>query len=227
MTGEGQMKDRGKLIVIEGLDGSGKATQAAKLRQYLEARGDSALQVEFPDYGSESSALVRMYLAGEIGGLDQVNAYAASAFYAADRYISYQNKWKKPFLAGYTIVSDRYTTSNAVHQMSKLPKEQWDDYLRWLEDCEYVRMELPRPDLVVYLDMHPDTSRVLLLRRSAENGMDMDLHERDLAYLLRCRDAALYAAGRLGWHVVRCCDSSSPYPVEEVFDKIQTVLEDL
>lgn len=221
------MSGAGRLIVIEGLDGSGKATQATALRDALERRGDRVCKVEFPDYGSDSSALVRMYLAGEIGGPDQVNAYAASSFYAADRYISYQNKWKKEYLAGYTIVSDRYSTSNAAYQMSKLPREDWDDYLRWLEDYEYARLALPRPDVVIYLDMHPDTSRALILRRSEESGVGMDIHERDLAYLLRCRDAALYAAEKLGWRVIRCCDGARPYPVERIFHKIEGVLEDL
>ena len=214
------MGSEGRLIVIEGLDGSGKATQAQKLVDWMHARGERVTQVSFPDYQSDSSALVRMYLEGQIGETGEVNAYAASSFYAADRYVSYQNNWKKPYLAGHTIVSDRYTTSNASHQMSKLPPEEWDGYLEWLEDYEYVRLSLPKPDTVVYLDMHPQTSRTLLLGRVGGDKSKMDIHEKDLAYLERCRKAALYAAEHLGWSVVRCCDGSSPYPIDTVFENM-------
>jgi len=218
--------EKGKLIVIEGLDGSGKATQTAALLRWMQARGEKAVQITFPDYESDSSALVRMYLAGEVGGVTEVNPYAASSFYAADRYISYQKKWKKQYLSGYTILSDRYTTSNAAHQMSKLPPGEWDGYLAWLEDYEYTRLCLPRPDRVVYLDMHPDTSRRLLQERSARLGEPMDIHEQNLSYLLGCRRAALFAAEKLRWNVVSCCDGGEPRPVEAVNRDIRRILGD-
>ena len=214
----------GRLIVIEGLDGSGKATQAKKLTEYLLDADIPVRQISFPDYSSPSSALVRMYLAGEIGAVEEVNAYAASGFYAADRYVSYRNSWKEPYLAGYTIVSDRYTTSNAAHQMSKLPREEWDGFLAWLEDYEYRRLALPAPDLVVYLDMLPAVSRALILSRSA-GGRELDIHEQAAGYLESCREAALYAAEALGWRVIRCDDGERPESVEDVFAKIKLIPE--
>lgn len=209
-----------KLIVLEGLDGSGKATQAARLAEHLAASGERSLLVSFPNYESDSSALVRMYLSGALGEAGQVNAYAASSFYAADRYISFETGWKKEYLAGYTIVADRYATSNAAHQMSKLPREEWDDYLRWLEDYEYDRMKLPRPDLVLYLDMHPDISHTLIVRRGDGNGENRDIHEEDLGYLRACREAALYAGRKLGWRILRCYEGGEPLPVDKVFAAI-------
>ena len=126
-----------KLIVIEGLDGSGKATQAKLLTSTLQEMGRTVRQVSFPDYESDSSALVKMYLAGEFGtSPSDVNAYAASSFYAVDRYASFKKDWEKDYAEG-IIVADRYTTSNAIHQCSKLPQEQWDGYLDWLFDFEY------------------------------------------------------------------------------------------
>ena len=140
----------GKLIVIDGLDGSGKTTQSQRVAQALERRGTPVRLISFPDYAEESSALVRMYLNGELsdtpGG---VNAYAASSFYAVDRYASFKKHWEKDYLAGHTILSTRYVSSNAIHQMSKLPENQWDEYLRWLSDFEYGRLGLPRPDRII------------------------------------------------------------------------------
>lgn len=210
------MERERELIVIEGLDGSGKATQAARLADKLRERGRAVEQISFPDYDSQSSALVKMYLAGEIGDVDEVNAYAASGFYAADRYISYMRRWKKPYEAGHTIIADRYTTSNAAHQMAKLPEIEWDRYLDWLYDSEFTRMALPRPDLVVYLDLPPAASRRLLEKRYAGDSGRQDIHERNLAYLLRCREAARHAAARLGWRVLNCCRGDEVLPVETV-----------
>lgn len=218
------MRQENKLIVIEGLDGSGKATQAALLAQALHAGGRAVRKITFPDYDSQSSALVKMYLAGDVGDVGDVNAYAASSFYAADRYISFVTDWKKDYLAGHTIIADRYTTSNAAHQMAKLGRGEWDSYLDWLYDYEFVRMQLPPPDAVLYLDVPPDASRKLLKRRYADTGTAEDIHERNLEYLLNCRTAALYAATKLSWTVIECCQGETLLPVEEIFDNIQQVV---
>lgn len=218
---------KGRLIVIEGLDGSGKATQAELLYENLKKTDKPALKITFPDYGSPSSTLVRMYLAGEVGGLDEVNVYAASSFYAADRYISFTRSWKSEYESGYTIIADRYATSNAAHQMSRLPESEWDDYLDWLSDYEYARMKLPVPDLVLYLDMPPETSRKLIARRYDGDDARRDIHERDFEYLQRCGKAALYAAKRLGWTIVECSDKNAdePYTIEEIASKIRGITE--
>lgn len=207
----------GRLIVFEGLDGSGKATQAALAAQRLKDSGQAVRAISFPDYNSESSALVRMYLRGEVGALDEVNVYAASGFYSLDRYISYQREWKNDYAAGRTIIADRYTTSNLCHQMTKLPRAQWMDYIRWLEYYEYVQLALPKPNLVLYLDMHPEASQCLMAQRYHGDEAKKDLHESNRAYLEACREAALFAANTLGWVVLPCSDEShSPYPVEQI-----------
>jgi dTMP kinase len=157
-----------RLIVIEGLDGSGKATQAALLAEGLRAQGEKVREISFPDYKSRSSQLVQMYLAGEVGPLEEVNVYAASGFYSLDRYISYQTSWKEDYAGGGVIVADRYTTSNFCHQMGRLSRAQWASYSRWLTEYEYERLGLPVPDLVVYLDMHPEASRRLIELRSSQ-----------------------------------------------------------
>lgn len=157
---------KGKLIVLEGLDGSGKATQAKLLAEHLAAQGVPVQKITFPDYASDSSALVKMYLAGQFGQHpDDVNAYAASSFYAVDRYASYKTSWGSFYEQGGVIIADRYTTSNAVHQCSKLPQKQWEEYLHWLFDYEFRLLGLPAPDRVIYLQVDPAVSQRLMTQR--------------------------------------------------------------
>lgn len=138
----------GKLIVIEGLDGSGKATQSKLLYDHLIRRGKKVIHVSFPDYESDSSALVKMYLNGEFGqDPNSVNAYAASSFYAVDRYASYKRRWSREYKDGSIVIADRFTTSNMIHQCSKLPKGQWDMYKKWLLDYEYKLLGIPEPSI--------------------------------------------------------------------------------
>lgn len=218
----------GRLVVIDGLDGSGKTTQFDRVGEYLERRGTSYKKICFPDYDNPSSALVKMYLAGDFGSdPDAVNAYAASSFYAVDRYASYKKFWQADYAQGRLILAARYTTSNAIHQMAKLPEGEWDAYLAWLEDYEYERLGLPRPDRVIFLDMPPHISQRLMTRRYAGDESKKDIHERDRAYLLSCRASALYAAGRLGWQVITCAEGEEPRAVEDITRELQHCLEPL
>ncbi len=213
----------GKLIVLEGLDGSGKSTQIELLRERLSGE---VRYVKFPAYESESSALVRMYLGGEFGSKpNDVNAYAASAFYAVDRYASFKTDWGKAYLNGATVVCDRYATSNAVHQASKLNGEDRDKYLDWLYDFEFSKLGIPKPDAVVFLDMPIEVSQKLMTGRYSGDEGKKDIHERDTAYLEHCRQAALYAAERLGWSVIRCAEGDSPRSREAISDDVFSVVK--
>lgn len=212
---------QGKLIVIEGLDGSGKATQAKLLCQALEAKGQKVRKVSFPDYESNSSALIKMYLAGEFGTDPQaVNPYAASTFYAVDRYASFKKDWEGFYNEGGIIVADRYTTSNAVHQCSKLPREQWDGYLQWLFDFEYRLVGIPAPDQVIYLRVDPAVSQKLMTGRYQGDESKKDIHEKDLSYLDRSRMAAQYCAEKLGWKTVHCDSDGAMRAIEDIHQEI-------
>ena len=190
----------GKLIIFEGLDGSGKGTQTELACQSLRQKGYDPLKITFPDYESESSALVKMYLSGQFGQKpDDVNAYAASTFYAVDRYASYKTSWGAAYRSNSLIISDRYTTSNAVHQCSKLPPMHWDGFLEWLFDFEYKKLGLPAPDAVIYLAVDPDVSQRLIAERYNGDQTKMDIQEKDTEYLARSRAAAEYCARKLGW----------------------------
>lgn len=219
----------GKLIAMEGLDGSGKATQTALVCDALSQKGVAVRRISFPDYGEPSSALAKMYLDGEFGrDPNDVSAYAASSFYAVDRYASYKKYWGTDYRAGKLIVADRYTTSNIVFQLSKLPRAAWDGFIAWLEDFEYGKLELPRPDLTVYLDMPPAVSQKLMLGRYHGDEKKKDIHESNTAYLNVCRESAAYAAKRLGWRVVGCARGNAPRPVEEIHgDIMKTILEEM
>ena len=210
----------GKLIVIEGLDGSGKSTQLSLLPDRLSEKGIDCRMVSFPDYESDSSALVKMYLAGKFGTKpSDVNPYAASAFYTVDRYASYKSVWGEYYNSGGTVVSGRYTTSNAVHQTSKLPESEWKAFLDWLYDFEYGKIAIPKPDKVIFLDMPVGVSQKLLDRRYSAGG-GKDIHESDTEYLENCRKAAVFTADYSGWSIIPCAAGGEPRTVEEISDDI-------
>ena len=212
---------QGKLIVIEGLDGSGKATQAKLLAQALTEAGQKVREITFPNYESDSSALVRMYLAGQFGEKpDDVNAYAASSFFAVDRYASYKTNWGSFYEAGGIVIADRYTTSNAVHQCSKLPPEEWDTFLDWLFDYEFRLLGLPAPDRVFCLRVDPAVSQQLMTGRYHGDESKKDIHEKDLAYLAHSRCAAEYCAQRYRWEAINCTHGGQMRSIEDIQSEI-------
>ncbi len=207
----------GKLIVLEGLDGSGKATQAKRTVEALQKEGVKVRKISFPNYASDSSALVRMYLAGAFGSNpDDVNAYAASTFFAVDRYAGMKQDWGAFYEAGGILVADRYTTSNAVHQCCKLPESSWDAYLDWLFHFEYRQLGLPAPDLVIYLQVPVSVNEKLMTERYHGNEQKKDIHERDTEYMMHAHSAADYCARKLGWHTVDCSEDGGMRSIEAI-----------
>lgn len=207
----------GTLIVCEGTDGSGKSTQFSLLCRRLEQMQTPFRRLVFPQYSQPSSALIRMYLGGEFGPHpSDVNAYAASSFYAVDRYASWKQVWGEDYRSGGLILSDRYTSSNAVHQACKLPEDQWEDFFRWLDDFEHNKLGLPRPDLVLYLDMPTEWAVSLLRSREASSHTKGDIHEVDTAYLALCRRTARKAAACLGWTTVSCVENGALRTPEDI-----------
>ncbi len=216
----------GKFIVIEGLDGSGKATQTEILKKAFEAEGKKVKKLTFPDYDSESSALVKMYLGGEFGSNpSDVNAYAASAFYTVDRIAAYLKFWKEDYENGTVILADRYATSNIIYQMSKLPEDEWDSFIEFQEDFEYNKVNVPKPDTVIYLDVEPDVSQKLLSGRYSGDESKKDLHEKNVSFLLDCRKSALYAADKLGWKMVSCTEDGEMRSIEAISEDIKKLID--
>lgn len=219
----------GKLIVIDGLDGSGKSTQIDAIEKYFKSLGKDVLKLSFPDYESPSSAPVKMYLRGEISeNAGDINAYAASSFYAVDRYISYKKYWEKDYKAGKNIISGRYVSSNCIHQMSKLAPSEWKSFINWLEDFEYRKMEIPRPYAVIYLNITPENSRKLLLERYENDKAKLDIHEQNIKYMKKCYDSALFAAKTLDWNIIEVADKSGNIkPPNAVTDEILKIIKDI
>ena len=211
----------GKLIVIEGTDGSGKSTQFRLLTERVAAEGRPFEKLVFPQYKEESSALIRMYLGGEFGSKpSDVNAYAATAFFAVDRYASYKKVWGQWYENGGLILSDRYTTSNAVHQASKEPEETRAAYLKWLYEFEYEKLGLPCPDLTIYLDVPTDFTEKMMRSREAATNTTADIHEQDLEYLATCRRTGKAAAEFYGWTVINCVRDGQMRSIEDIHEEI-------
>ena len=217
-----------KLVVLEGLDGSGKSTQFERLKEYLTAKGEKIKAISFPDYDQPSSALVKMYLNGEFSrNAEDINAYAASSFYAVDRYASFKKFWEQDYKDGAFVLAARYVTSNCIYQMVKLDESEWDEYVSWLEDYEYDRLELPRPDLVIFLDMPIEISQKLMSGRYEGDESKKDIHESNVRFLQSCRKAALYTAKKQGWKIVNCSGGENPLSIDEISEKILNLINDL
>lgn len=217
---------KSKIIVIEGLDGSGKATQTKILGEKLSSRGLKVRRLEFPDYSNPSSSLVKMYLGGEFGSNPgDVNAYAASAFYAVDRVASFLQFWKEDYRDGTVILSDRYATSNIIYQMAKVGDSERDSFIEWEADFEYKKLGLPEADAVIYLDVDPEVSQKLMEKRYMGDNSKKDLHESNLSFLLSCRRSALYAAEKCGWQVINCCNNGEIRSIGDIAADIEKAVD--
>ena len=211
----------GKLIVLEGLDGSGKSTQLLKLEENLKAENVDIKTVSFPEYSEPSCEPVKMFLSGKFGSNpEDVSAYTASLFFAIDRYASFKLHWGEYYNNGGTVLSGRYTTSNCIHQMSKLPESEWETFLDCLYDLEYQKVKIPSPDVVFFLDMPLEVSNKLLSTRYEGDESKRDIHESNAEYLKMCRKAAYFAAEKLGWKVVNCAKDGEARTIEDIAQEI-------
>ncbi len=215
----------GKLIVIEGVDASGKATQTQRLYERLAAEGKKLRQISFPDYESDFSVPVKRYLAGDLGkNADDVSPYAASMFYAIDRYASYRRDWGSFYEEGGILIADRYVTSNLVHQAAKIEGDK-REFMDWLHDLEYGRLALPEPDLVLFLDMPPACARKLMENRANKitGEAQKDIHEGDPHHLDRAYENAMGIAKLAGWQIVHCAEGEKIRSVEEISQEIYSL----
>ena len=216
-----------KLIIIEGLDGSGKSTQVKLLEEYFKAKNIDYKKIKLPDYDNPSSTLVKMYLGGEFGkSADDVNAYAAGAFYAVDRFASYKLNWGSDYEKGTVILAARYATSNSIYQMEKISEDEWDSYLEWSADFEYNKIGIPSPDAVIYLDMPVEISQRLMTSRYNGDEGKKDVHEVNVEFLKKCRKSALYTANKQGWKVVECSDGENPLSIDRIHKEIIKIVEE-
>jgi dTMP kinase len=220
----------GKLIVIEGTDSSGKQTQTELLYEKYKKMGKKVMKITFPNYESPSSSPVKMYLNGDFGGVEEANIHAVSTMYAVDRYASFKTIWEEFYNSGGIIISDRYTTSNMVHQASKFDnKDEKDNYLEWLVDLEYEKMGIPKPDVVVFLDMPTEMAFKLMEdRKNKITGEDKkDIHENNRDYMKKSHDNACYVANKYSWKEVMCVRDGELKTIDEIGREVLGVCEEL
>ena len=219
---------KGKLIVIEGTDSSGKETQTALLFERLSEKIEKIRKISFPNYESPACAPVKMYLAGEFGmDATAVNPYPASTMYAIDRYASFKKDWGIFYNEGGVIVTDRYTTSNMVHQASKIDDEkEKNSYLDWLEDLEYNKMGIPKPDLVIFLNMPTETAEKLMAQRKNKitGEAKKDIHEKDADYLKKSHSNACEISKKYSWLEIKCVEDGRLKTIEEISDEIYSLV---
>lgn len=222
---------KGKLVVLEAGDGSGKATQTNKLYERLLKEGYKVLKIEYPNYKSNSSALIKMYLNGEFGqNPEDINAYAASTFYAVDRYASFKKEWEQFYKEGGIVLADRYTTSNMVHQASKINDiSEKEKFLDWLWELEFKLMGLPVPDKVLFLDMPPEYSFKLMMERKNKftGSKEKDIHERNNSYLIQSYNNACYIADKYNWDKIKCVENESIKTIGEIHESIYKSLTEI
>ena len=221
----------GKLIVIEGVDASGKATQTKLLYEYLREKTKDVIKVEFPDYESPSSSLVKMYLSGQFGeNADDVNPYVASTFFAADRFASYKTKWEKLYNDGFMVVADRYVTANMIHQASKFEKkEDKEKFIDWLSEFEYGLYNLPKPDIKIFLDVPPHISEELMRERlnKFSGEEEKDIHERDKNYLFKTYENAKFVAENYGFNIINCVKDEKLRSIEDIQNEIRKIVDEI
>jgi len=211
----------GRLIVFEGIDGSGKSTQFKLMCDRLLSEGRKFKRVVFPRYENPSSALIKMYLAGDFGNApDAVNAYAASSFYAVDRFASFVQDWREYYEDGGLVLTDRYTTSNALHQGAKMAYEQRAPFFKWLFDYEFDLIGLPEPDVVIYIDIEVSLATERLRSRQKDTGTGADIHENDIDYLSSCVQSGRQAAALFGWHVIDCASDGHGRSENDIHNEI-------
>ena len=220
---------KGILIVIEGTDGSGKATQSNLLYQNLLQEYDRVCKVEYPNYASESAGPVKMYLRGDFGPhAEDVNPYAASTLFAVDRFASYVSGWKDFYQSGGIVIADRYTTANMVHQAAKSGSiEESDQFLTWLIDLEFGKLELPEPDLVFFLDVPPQMSGTLLAKRQKFNDEAADIHEADHNHILAAYNSAYRVAKKYGWQVIKCTKGAEMRTINDIQEELKNITLEL
>lgn len=215
----------GKIIIIEGLDGSGKSTQF----ELLQSKFSDCHFITFPNYNSPSGEIITDYLKGNFKEENpEKSSYSASTFYAVDRYISYKSDWGKDYQSGKNIISARYTTSNAIYQMTKLEKSLWNEYCKWLYDLEYNKMGIPRPDAVIFLDVPVEISQKLLSERYHGDESKKDIHESNAEYLKKCRQSAIYAglhdSSKTKWHIINCCKDNKLRSIQDIQTEIIKII---
>lgn len=226
----------GKIIVIEGTDGSGKQTQTRLLKERLEKEGYEVYTTSFPNYESNSSAAVKMYLGGEISGhANEVSPKAAATFYGIDRYITFKKEFEPIYKEKKKVlIFDRYVASNIIHQGAKIIEQggetkELSDFISWLFSFEHNDLGIPKVDATIYLNVPIETTIKLREERlnKITGGQKQDIHEADTVHLLNASKSGLMAADMLGWNVINCTENGEMRSLEDIHNDIYTAISNI
>ncbi|KNZ42581.1 dTMP kinase [Acetobacterium bakii] len=222
------MKHKGKLIVIEGVDGCGKETQTKRLYERFREAGQKVMTISYPRYDKESSAMVKLYLSGAFGeNPEDVSPYIASTFYTADRYASYKEDYEVFLNNGGIVLMDRYTTSNMVHQAGKIrDSHARKQFLAWLWDYEFKLFGLPIPDQVFFLNIPPAVNQKLIENRKNKmtGNAEKDIHEKSPEHLNDAYMSALALVDEYAWIEIRCISKGELRSIEDIHEEIWNYL---
>lgn len=217
----------GRLIVIEGsCDGVGKSTQYKLLIDRLEKEGYKVIKHHFPSYGTYQGRPVEEYLKGNYGKISELSPYFVNSLYAQDRAITWETGLKEEFNKGGIIVLDRYTTSSLIYQATSIEdKNKREEFISYIYDYEYNKLNLPIPDIVIFLHVPFELAKSLKEKRKRETGVKDDIHESDLEFMRKVSDTSIYIANKYNWDFVECSNNNEMLSINEIHDKIYTLVK--
>lgn len=221
-----EKKVKGKLIVVDGGDGSGKNTQTNLLVRKLEEKGVAVKKLDFPQYDTFFGKLISSYLNGEFGSLEDLNPKIPSLFFALDRF-SQKERIKKWLDEGYNVVLDRYVESNLAYQSAKLKESEREKFIRWINQLEYDELNVPKADIIIYLHVPVEVSEELIKTRPDKDYIKdkrKDIHENDISYLKQVEKNYLNLAKQKSWVVVECVENGNLLSIGEIFNKIFNII---
>lgn len=217
---------KGKIIVVEGAcDGVGKSTQFGLLEKFLLVNGEKIAKHHFPTYDSYQGEMVKRYLAGEYGNPNELSPYFVNCLYAADRAVTWNKDLEKEYDSGKIILLDRYTTSSLIYQSALIEDlEEKKAFVDYVCDFEYNKLGIKKPDVVIFLYAPFDLVAKMRNERKQNDGVENDLHERNLEFMKKVYDNAMFIADYLGWSKIKCNDCDKMKSVEEIHAEIIDVL---
>lgn len=220
---------KGKLIVIEGAcDGIGKSTQYELLKSNLINKGYEIYFHHFPSYNTYQGKPVENYLEGKFGKPSELSPYFINSLYAVDRAITWNEELKNEYESGKIIVLDRYTTSSIIYQSALIGDiEERKRFIDYIIDFEYEKIGIKKPDMVIFLKASFDNVQNLINQRNDNDGVKNDIHERDISFMKKVYDNAIFVSNYLNWTIIDCNDNNRLRSIEDIQTDLLTSVESI
>ncbi|MBQ6546525.1 MAG: deoxynucleoside kinase [Bacilli bacterium] len=217
---------KGKLIVIEGAcDGIGKTTQFELLKKRL-GNDYSIVSHHFPTYNTDQGLLVENYLKGKYGNISDVSPYFVNSLYAVDRAVTWITELKKVYESGGIVLLDRYTTSSLIYQTAMIDDlDERKKFIDYVVDFEYEKMGIQKPDNVIFLYASFDLVTDMRKNRTDNDGVQNDIHEKDIDFMRKVYDNAMFVADYLGWNMIKCDIDDKMRAIEDIHEEIYNLIK--